>query len=398
MATKSASANDSLVLVAFRTVVTNCGLSPRQDRQVRAYPGASEKIRSLAGTSPEYQRHVVGRLLAGDPQPFNPIAATLLVYDTVAFREVTSRLHRALGGVRKEADLLNRQIAMRTRPDRLCDRILTLDLVDQQAGKLRELLAAIDVRPGTKKGNSQAPEPEAHIEARLYAASGLGLIAKNVRNVAVLQRNHLPTVDEKALALALCQETQQVAQGSRNAARRAFGRADNEARVRPRRRPTQRVITHEQPDGDAIMSAWLAERFLLADEQVEVFFVPRARVLGTYSRGDCLVDVGNTHDPINHFFDHKPPALPDRHNSCAAMLIWEHLLATRRPVRHLQTLIWAAFAGDSARQRARFADEYRWSNREGLHFVLRSARKSEGTDAGVYRAVRRWLDRKYLVD
>jgi hypothetical protein len=34
---------------------------------------------------------------------------------------------------------------------------------------------------------------------------------------------------------------------------------------------------------------------------------------------------------------------------------------------------------------------------EGLHHFLRDARDSEGTDAGVSRAVRGWLDRKYLV-
>src|SRR5688572_14093143 len=97
------------VEAAFRSVSATCGLGPAAAARLRAHPGAAGKIRPLAGTSLDYQRHVVGRLLAGDPNPFRPVAATLLVYDTVGFREVTSRLHRALGLVRQEAQYLGRQ-------------------------------------------------------------------------------------------------------------------------------------------------------------------------------------------------------------------------------------------------------------------------------------------------
>jgi hypothetical protein len=38
------------------------------------------------------------------------IASTLLVYDTVSFSEVTSRLHRALGSVRMEASFLAKAV------------------------------------------------------------------------------------------------------------------------------------------------------------------------------------------------------------------------------------------------------------------------------------------------
>ncbi len=58
-----------------------------------------KNVRELAGTSPEYQRQVIGRALAGDRNPFRMIASTLLDDDTVRFGEVTSRLHRALGSV-----------------------------------------------------------------------------------------------------------------------------------------------------------------------------------------------------------------------------------------------------------------------------------------------------------
>jgi hypothetical protein len=40
--------------------------------------------------------------------------------------------------------------------------------------------------------------------------------------------------------------------------------------------------------------------------------------------------------------------------------------------------------------------EHQHSKRCGLHAALARARQSEETDAGVYRKVRRWLDRTYL--
>src|SRR4051794_7384556 len=102
--------NDPKVRAAFRSVASACGLGRAESRRLRAFPGAAGEIRSLAGTAPEYQRHVVDRLLAGDRSPFRTIAATLLVYDTVGFDEVTSRLHRALGMVREEAGHLERRV------------------------------------------------------------------------------------------------------------------------------------------------------------------------------------------------------------------------------------------------------------------------------------------------
>src|SRR5262245_9820952 len=109
---------------------------------------------------------------------------------------------------------------------------------------------------------------------------------------------------------------------ARHKARHYFGEADAGFGIQSP--STRRVITHRKPDGDAIVSAWLAERFLLEGASVELLFVDRRRVFGAYRPGDCLVDVGNINEPANHFFDHKPPAFPCRHDSCAAKLIWEH--------------------------------------------------------------------------
>jgi hypothetical protein len=377
---------------ALGTLAKHCGARVRE--LIRADPKrfSPKKVRALAGTAPEYQRHVTGRAAAGDANPFRVIAATLLAYDTVAFREVTSRLHRALGMIRKEAAVLERARARGQPPNRLADRLLTLDLIAEQAGRLHDLLAAVEPADGHRGKKSKARKSDSKLTDKLHAAGGLGLIAKNVRNVAALQPAHRPTREQKELALRLTTESRAVAAAARGAGRRAFERADDNCRVRPRGRATRRVITHDKPDGDAAAAAWLAERFLFADEPVEVLFVPRARVWGAWRDGDCVVDVGNTHDPENLFFDHKPPAFENRHDSCAARLVWDRLVRLGRPVGHLRPLVDVVFAGDSTWERAWFRDEYAASRRAGFHKALADARAADESDAGVYRAARRWLD------
>ena len=377
---------------AVETIAANCGAAAGAILAGDRTRFTDRKVRELAGTSPDYQRHVLGRAAAGDTNPFRMTAATLLVYDTVRFGEVTSRLHRAVGMVRQEATFLTRAVDRGARPDRLPDRLLTLDLVAEQAARLRDLLAglatvaAADAKPTRSRRADAAPTD------KLHAAGGLGLIAKNVRNVAALRPEHRPTARQKQVALRLTAEALDLAVAARDAARRAFGRADAACRVRPARTPTRRVITHAGVDGDAVAAAWLAERFLFTDDPVEVLFVPRERAFGVFRAGDCLVDVGNTHDPAHLFFDHKPPAFPDRHDACAARLVWDRLVKLGRPVRHLKPLVDVVFAGDSARERAWFKDEYAESLRAGFHKALADARRVEETDSGVYRAVRRWLD------
>ena len=342
--------NDTKYRLAIGSIIANCGVSAKKLLAVDMR-FTEEKVRELAGTSPEYQWHVIGRALAGDSNPFRMLASTLLVYDTVRFGEVTSRLHRAKGAVRKEAALLDQAIKRKSRPEYLADRLLTLDLIEEQASQLRDLLSDLQTVSRTGGKNTKGRASEAALTQRLYAASGLGLIAKNVRNVAVLQEAHLPIPAQKELAIRLTEDILKLSASARDLGRRSFGRADDACRVRPARTPTIRVITHDKVDGDTIASAWLAEKFLFADQSVEVLFVPRGRVCGAYRTGDCMVDVGNTFDAKNFFFDHKLPAYANRHDSCAARLVWDRLCKLGHPVHHLKPLINVVFAGDSARER-----------------------------------------------
>jgi len=396
--------NDLKNRLAVKTIVDNCAHEVTGDEARRLLSTdrfTEPKVRELAGTSPEHQRHVIGRALAGDPNPNKKIAANLLVYETVGFYEVTSRLNRALGYLRIEAQFL-KQAAQCKRPPsrlRLDDRLLTLDLIAKHAQHLLKLLlnTPTNSEAGTP-ANREAEESEMGcVPEKLYAATTLGLVAKNLRDVAVLQREHRPTHEEKKLALYLTRATLKLARTARDATRGKFGPADNSFRIGPKT-PARRVITHAAVDGDAIVSAWLAERFLFAGESIEVLFLPLGRVLGAYRRGDCLVAVGNTLDAENLFFDCKPPAFVNKFDSCAARLIWDHLIALGFPVKHLRTLVDAVFAeslekaADSLPAKARFAVEYMNSKRHGFHKALADAKRKHSTDAKVYRFMRRWLD------
>ncbi len=100
------------------------------------------------------------------------------------------------------------------------------------------------------------------------------------------------------------------------------------------------------------------------------------------------MDVGNTHDPVYLFFDHKPPACASRHDSCAARMVWDHLTELGRPVRHLGPLVDVVHASDSARERVRFKGEYAASKRDVFHKALADTKAACGADADMYRAAR----------
>src|SRR5947209_2790885 len=110
---------------------------------------------------------------------------------------------------------------------------------------------------------------------------------------------------------------------------------------------TPRIVTHRSPDLDAVVSAWLAQTYLF-DGAAQICFLPR-RIDPARHPDDCLVDIGNLYDPARLRFDHKPPAFADRNATCAAQLVWEHLLVLGKPVHHLGPLVRVTFEGDTRR-------------------------------------------------
>lgn len=163
----------------------------------------------------------------------------------------------------------------------------------------------------------------------------------------------------------------------------------------------KRVATHKRPDPDAVVAAWLAERYLFdVDENVTVVFVGRkrpARPERARERADCVVDAWNAYalsDPEQPVFDHKPPAFADRNETCATRLVWEHLLRTGKPVRHLAALVEAVHAGDRNPPFApgRGGAALVQSRQNGLHAYFARVRPQCASDEQLYLVVRAWLD------
>jgi hypothetical protein len=157
----------------------------------------------------------------------------------------------------------------------------------------------------------------------------------------------------------------------------------------------KRIVTHKKPDADALVASWLAARYLFEGEEAEVSFVARNYAVPTDRPPDCVVDVGRAYDPARLVFDHKPPAFPDRNQTCSARLLWEYLLALGKLVHHLEQLIQVVHEGDHRPPRKPSPDLLQ-SRRDGLHANIARLRQDYPDDQQLYRATRSWLRRHFL--
>ena len=144
----------------------------------------------------------------------------------------------------------------------------------------------------------------------------------------------------------------------------------------------KQIVTHADPDLDAIVSAWIAQDFLFQAYASEVLFVSRKVPEKRMQHADCLVDVGNTYCPENYRFDHKPPAFENRNSTCAARLIYEYLLNnTSVAVEHLAHLIEITYQGDTHRN----SEALQQSRIDGPHAKLKTLKTEYKDTAEVYQ-------------
>lgn len=158
----------------------------------------------------------------------------------------------------------------------------------------------------------------------------------------------------------------------------------------------KQIATHTGPDADALCAAWLAQRFLFAGEGSEVVFVARSWTPRSRAQFSCVVDVGRAHNPARLLFDHKPPALPDRNDSCAAKLVYKYLQQQGQELSLLELpllepLIQVVHEGDHSPPR-RPSPALVLSRSQGLHVLVRRLRTAQHSDAQVFEAARLWLD------
>jgi hypothetical protein len=156
-------------------------------------------------------------------------------------------------------------------------------------------------------------------------------------------------------------------------------------------RTVKYIATHQKPDADALVASWLAARYLFNGEEAEIIFVARNYAVPADRPPDCVLDMGRANDPARLVFDHKPPALPDRNQTCAARLLWEHLLALGKPVQHLEQLIQIVHEGDRRPPR-KPSPALLQSRREGLHAQVARLRQDCPDDQQLYQATRSWLE------
>lgn len=149
----------------------------------------------------------------------------------------------------------------------------------------------------------------------------------------------------------------------------------------------KQIVTHADPDLDAIVSAWIAQDFLFQTHASEVLFVSRKVPKNLMLQADCLVDVGNTYGPENYRFDHKPPAFENRNSTCATRLIWEYLLDIGVDVRHLAHLVEITYQGDTHRTSAALKQ----SRIDGPHAKLKQLKTEYKDTAEVYQQMVLWL-------
>ena len=133
----------------------------------------------------------------------------------------------------------------------------------------------------------------------------------------------------------------------------------------------KQIITHANPDLDAIVSAWIAQDFLFNGHESEVLFVSRKVPEKLMLHADCVVDVGNTYIPEKYRFDHKPPAFQ----------IWEYLRDTGADVAHLESLVQITYQGDTHRN----SDALKQSRIDGPHAELVKLKSEVKEITEVYR-------------
>lgn len=156
----------------------------------------------------------------------------------------------------------------------------------------------------------------------------------------------------------------------------------------------RRIVTHKRPDVDALVSVWLAERFLFTRQLIEVLFIDYGCDVQRLSGIDCAVDVGGVYCKKRLIFDHKPPAFINRHQTCAAKLLWKFLKLRGDPVEHLKCLIEAVHDGDSSKRRPS-SIAYRQSRRNGVHAAYCRWKSGRIADTRLYGKVKNWLDEQF---
>lgn len=129
------------------------------------------------------------------------------------------------------------------------------------------------------------------------------------------------------------------------------------------------IVGHLSPDWDCITALWQLQRFGgLADAEIRLVNTgnPDPAVLAGAA---AVVDTG-----LGPFDHHQ---LDDPNSTCAALLVWQHLIMNDQDLFYLQPLIDLIYAGDTGKSEAA------QSHRVGIHALLSDEKASGSGDMGV---------------
>jgi len=385
--------NDNLEQAKKKTIIDNCGAPAQRlfDKGHSYLKG--ETITKLYNSSPERQRYEINQVLSGR----RPFSSKTDVFDTVRCGEVTSRLARAAGWLNLAASQTPHALGTGIFADDDVSKVIAaVSCLNDNCGQLWSLIRsggrqADPVRPRSYRpviNDERIWSDDELMGADLKTVRGnlncaTSVVAKCVRDLAQVD---LPRTREQVHAASV----------RLYGMRRNLWRMETALAVATPNRKKQ-IATHSRPDVDALVSVWLVQRFLFA-EDVEVVFVPYDQNWFHHPSVDCVVDMGGMHDARWNLFDHKTPSRPDPHATCAARLVWDHLVARGlRNVEGLGELVRTVHDGDSSRLRAGSL-AYRASKTSGVHACFDRVKSTSSNAHDQYRAVSGWLDANWLPD
>lgn len=377
--------DDAKFADAVDTIIGSCGASAFDVLFSPARPQTRKAIMMLSRTTDTRQHYRVTGVAEGNfrsvgPQNDDP------VYDTVSYSEIPSRLARARGSLLKLFGMLAQDADERISTE--CGKInrLTVDAVR----RLRKFVTSRNPIDERLPQHLSRDEVFRILYSRSVRGKEIGMARQTLHFVGknlwdyhqASQRGLRPSPEELRRTLNELNLIELTAKRILHFPDR-FGTAC-----------VKIVATHAEPDADALVAAWIAERFLFNGYNTRVVFVSKTLTPKSPAEFDCVVDVGNMHSPELRIFDHKPPAFPDRHASCAAKLLFEHLLESGHRVQHLQPLVQLVHDGDSIKRRAG-SIAYRQSRKNGLHAEIARLKTQGLSDDQLYRRTKAWLDRRH---
>lgn len=133
------------------------------------------------------------------------------------------------------------------------------------------------------------------------------------------------------------------------------------------------IVGHISPDWDCLTALWLLRRFDPALENATIKLVnagnPDAAIL---AEADAVVDTGRVCNYTTKRYDHHQ--MDDPNSTCAALLVYEHLLQMNNTLSYLAPLVYLVFAGDTGKSEA---DE---SRKTGIHAILSQMKHDQYND------------------